>query len=114
MIDRGMKSRSLCEEMRLEDHCIRSSIVIKSIHIAWKLNVLVDQLSRLKQVIQMEWILNQEVYNAVFDHLGSSNIGLFTTRENKCLLVFFSPFLDPEVLGVEDLAESWVEIYAYA
>ena len=75
--------------------CIDHNIQLVAVHLAGKLNSLVDQLSRATRPVATEWALNSLVFRAITQKWGEPGIDLFETRLNKQLLVYVSPCPDP-------------------
>ena len=74
--------------------CIDHNIQLVAVHLAGKLNSLVDQLSRATRPVATEWALNSLVFRAITQKWGEPGIDLFATRLNKQLLVYVSPCPD--------------------
>ena len=69
----GTRSPQLCyKTWDLWQLAIKNNIILKAAHIAGKLNILPDQLSRIV-IRPTEWTLNDTVLRKIFSDLGSSN-----------------------------------------
>ena len=63
-----MRSGPLCALLwRILTRCTRKQVNLKARHIPGRLNVVADKLSRLGQIIQTEWSLLPEVFQAICD-----------------------------------------------
>ena len=99
-----MRSGSLCALLwRLLSWCHPRGIVLRARHIPGRLNVIADKLSRLKQVIQMECLLSQQVFNHTT-----------TTRFNHKLSKFVSLMPDQVAWAVNALSLPWESLDVYA
>ena len=111
----GARSTSLsirAEELLL--FCQSHGIALSARHLAGKLNVLADALSRSNQVIHTEWTLSHRVLESVWCKFHKPMLDLFATRFSKRLPTYVSPVADPEALGVDALSLSWSGLEAYA
>ena len=86
----------------------------KARHIAGKLNVTADYLSRPKEVIATEWSMHPQALRPVWERWGTPNIDLFATRKNHKLPTYVSPLPDPQAWAVDAMTLSWRGLYAYA
>ena len=88
----GMRSGTLCALLwRILTWCTRNQVTHKARHIPARLNVVADKLSRLGQIIQMEWSLLPEVFQTISSKWHRPQIDLFATRFNNKLPQFVSP-----------------------
>ena len=111
----GTRSRPLWEETKSLFHLTTSlQISIRARHIAGRLNVIADQLSRDGQVLQTEWSLNQELVDTIFHSWDHPQVDLFSTRFNHKCPLFVSPVPDPLAWQIDALAISWEGLFAYA
>ncbi len=94
--------------------CFESRITIRAKHIAGKLNVLADALSRRGQIIPTEWSLCPVVFRQICRLLGTPMVDLFATSSNNKLPVFVSPFPDPMALQTDAMSIPWVGLWGYA
>ena len=76
-------------------------------------NVLVDSLSHSHQVLGSEWTLKLSVFQQLRRKWPVS-IDLFATSLNHRCLPYFSPFGDPNALGMDALLQPWDGWQAYA
>ena len=83
-------------------------------HIAGRLNVLADQLSRRHQMKQTEWSLHPQILNRLWKVIEKPQIDLFATRHNAKMTLFVSPIPDPEAWAVDAMSISWDALHAYA
>jgi hypothetical protein len=86
---------------------------IKARHIAGKLNVLVDKLSRSDQCIPTEWSLHQSVVDMVFAQWWRPMLDLCVTAENTKCPAFVSPYPHPQALDVDALSMNFEGLEAY-
>ena len=87
----------------LEQHAIQ----LRARHIAGKLNVLADSLSREGKVIPTEWSLHPGVLDDLWTIWDKPHVDLFATRFNAKMSAFYSPFPDPRAVGVDALSARW-------
>ena len=78
-------------------------------------NVVADCLSRRNQVISTEWMLHQQVCDALWRLWGCPMVDLFATRLNYRLASFISPFPDPMAIATDAFLFPWghKELYAF-
>jgi len=74
----------------------------------------VDSLSRMNQVMEAEWSLQEVVCRRLFLLFPEVKIDMFATYANKRLPVFISPCPDPRALEVDAFSISWEGLMAYA
>ena len=74
-------------------------------------NVLADSFSRPNQVLGSEWTLKTEVFQEL-QRRWLVSIDLFATSLNHQCCPYFSPFHDPNALGMDALLQSW-QAYAF-
>ena len=111
----GMRSGSLCALLwRLMLWCNQRQIVLRARHIPGHLNVIADKLSRLNQVIQMEWSLLPEVFAQICRRWHRPSVDLLATRFNHKLPRFVSPVPDQSAWEVDALSLPWEDLDAYA
>jgi hypothetical protein len=111
----GVKSPSLCmHTWVLLQWCIDNKITLKAIHIAGVDNILADTLSRTV-ARHSEWSIQKRVAYQIFHHLGTPNIDLFATQENKQVPIFCSWKSDPLAYQQDGLSLQWGRglLYAY-
>ena len=111
----GMKSGSLCALLwRILSWCTRKQVTLKARHIPGWLNVIADKLSRLGQMIQTEWSLHPEVFQAICSRWHQPQVDLLATRFNNKLPQFVSPVPDPQAWAVDALSLSWENLDPHA
>lgn len=110
----GTKSIHLCYKtwclMRM---AIQNNLTFRAAHIAGKLNVLADHLSRNK-IQPTEWTLNNQIVQSVFAMWGEPTIDLFASVHNHKRPVFCAWIPHPSALAVDALSISWEKMWAYA
>jgi hypothetical protein len=89
-------------------------ILLSARHLAGRLNILADLLSRNSGVCQTEWTLSHRVLAPLWQAWGRPSVDLFATRFNHRLPLFVSPVEDPRAWAVEALSFSWKGLDAYA
>ena len=94
--------------------CRESGTRLLCRHIAGRLNVKADQLSRKSQVIGTEWSLSPRVIEAIWALWGRPHIDLFATRDNRKIDTFVSPFPDEWAWATDAMSISWKGMWAYA
>ena len=111
----GMRSGNLCALLwRIITWCTKRQVTLRARHIPGRLNVVADKLSRLGQIIQTEWSLLPEVFQAICDRWHRPQIDLFATRFNNKLPLFVSPIPDPQAAAVDALSQAWEDMDAFA
>ena len=111
----GARSRPLsrlAEKILLwcDDH----QIVLAARHVAGKLNILADALSRPHCILQTEWTIAHRVLQRVWNRFHRPHVDLFATRFNHKLPTYVSPVPDPEAWAVDALSIPWTGLRAYA
>ena len=110
-----MRSGPLCALLwRLLTWCTKRQITLRARHIPGRLNVIADKLSRLGQVIQTEWSLLPEVFQAICQKWFCPQVDLFATRFNHKLSQFVSPIPDHKAWAVDALTLPWETLETYA
>jgi hypothetical protein len=110
----GTKSPQLCYlTWDLWNLVIQNNIHLQAAHIAGKMNILADQLSRTK-ILTTEWSLNREIVQTLFGLWGHPLIDLFASIHNRQTQIFCSWMPHTEALAVDALTISWEKMYAYA
>jgi hypothetical protein len=89
-------------------------ILLSARHLAGRLNILADSLSRNSGVCQTEWTLSHRVLAPLWQAWGRPSVDLFATRFNHRLPLFVSPVEDPRAWAVDALSFSWKGLDAYA
>ena len=109
-----MISGPLCALLwRIMTWCTKNQVTLRARHIPGHLNVAADKLSRLGQIIQTEWSLHPQIFQAVCNRWHRPQIDLFATRYNK-LVQFVSPVPDPQAWAIDVLSMSWENLDPYA
>ena len=75
--------------------------------------VIADSLSRPNQILLSEWTLKTKVFQ-VLPKRWPVSIDLFATSLNHQCCPYFSPFHDPNALGMDALLQNWNGWQAYA
>ena len=94
--------------------CQSNNIALKARHVAGKINILADFLSRPGMILQTEWTLAHSVLQPVWAHWHKPMIDLFATQFSSRLPIYVSPVRDPRALETDALSISWVGMSAYA
>ena len=91
------------------------SITLVARHIAGRLNVLADGLSRGGQILSTEWSIHHTVLEYLWLRWEKPMVDLFATRHNNKLPIFVSPVSDDRAWAVDALSISWdgLQIYAF-
>ena len=76
-------------------------------------NVMADALSRPSQVLGLEWMLHQKVFNW-FRQRWPVTIDLFASSLSRRCSVYFAPVSDPMAAGTDAMLQSWDSLQAYA
>jgi hypothetical protein len=74
----------------------------------------VDSLSRVNQVLEAEWTLQEVVFRGILALFPEIKVDLFATFENKKLPAFVSPCPDDRALAVDAFSIPWDGLAAYA
>ena len=110
----GTQSRTLSDQaIELWEWCLVRKITVHAEHIPGQKNVEADAESR-RALDQSDWMLNQEIFQALETKWGLFDVDLFAARHNKQLRRFFSFRPDPEAEAVDALAQPWTNIRPYA
>lgn len=110
----GTRSPQLCyKTWELLKLAIRNNIRLKAAHIAGKLNVLPDQLSRIV-IRPTEWTLKDSVLNQIFNQWGKPFIDLFASFQNRKMEMFCTWDPHPAALAMDALTISWDRMFGYA
>jgi hypothetical protein len=91
-----------------------NQITLKCRHIAGRLNVLADGLSREGQILPTEWGLHPRALNYLWARWEKPLIDMFATRHNRKLPMFVSPVPDQEALAIDALSIDWSGMHFYA
>lgn len=110
----GTHSPFLCmQTWKIWKFAIVNNMFLKAAHIAGKLNILPDQLSRVK-IRPTEWTLNGAMVSQIFQKWGYPLIDLFASHQNKQTQIFCSWIPHPDALALDALTISWDRMFAYA
>ena len=110
----GTQSRTLSDQaIELWEWWLVRKITLHAEHIPGQKNVEVDAES-WRALDQSDWMLNQEIFQALETKWGPFDVDLFAARHNKQLRRFFSFRPDPEAEAVDALAQPWTNIRPYA
>ncbi|CAC5417774.1 unnamed protein product [Mytilus coruscus] len=102
----GTKSIHLCyKTWCLMKMAIQNNLTIRAAHIAGKLNIPADHLSRNK-IQPTEWTLNNQIVQSVFAMWGEPTIDLFASVHNHQRPVFCTWLPHPSALAVDALSIS--------
>ena len=94
--------------------CLQEHVILRARHLAGKLNVIADGLSRDGRVLQTEWSLHPDVFSSITMTWSTPQIDLFATASNTKCPVYFSPIPDNQAAGIDALSQSWSRIIGYA
>ena len=110
----GTHSPQLCyQTWDLWNYAIQHKIELKAAHIAGKLNVLPDHLSRLK-IRPTEWTLKDSVVEQIFSIWGTPYIDLFASIHNCKTQMFCTWIPHPNAYATDALSVPWEGMFAYA
>ena len=111
----GTRSRLLFRETEsLLLWCASLGISLQAKHIAGRLNVLADRLSRQDVALPGEWSLSQRVANSLFDMLGLPLLDLFASSLNNKLPRFVSLVPENKAFARDAMSLSWDNLFGYA
>lgn len=110
----GTKSPKLCYlTWDLWHLAIQNNIQLKAAHLSGRLNILADNLSRVK-IRPTEWSLNNQVVQKLFHHWGHPMIDLFASIHNHKAPLFCTWTPHPQAMAIDALSISWERMMAYA
>ena len=110
----GTRSPHLCyKAWELWLMAIENNMFLKGAHIAGKINILPDQLSRIV-IRPTEWTLNDSVLQKIFQIWEKPLIDLFASYHNKKMDIFCPWDQHPQALAVDAFSISWNQMFAYA
>lgn len=110
----GTKSPRLCyQTWDLWNWAISQNIKLKAAHIAGKLNVLADHLSRVK-IRQTEWMLNKEIVQTIFQMWGHPLIDMFASVHNRQTQIFCTWYPHNQAYALDALTIPWEGMFLYA
>ena len=111
----GTRSLDMCSlTLEMFRWCAQRSISLSAHHLAGRLNVLADALSRNRWIDPREWSLHRSVAKQLFNRWGSPQVDLFATSLNSQLPLFMSLHLVPKSLATDALSVPWSHLDAYA
>ena len=111
----GARSSSLSiKAEQLLTWCRKQGITLSALHVAGKLNVLADQLSRSHQIIHTEWTLSQSVLQGLWMKWFKPMVDLFASRFNHRLPTYVSLVPEPTAWKTDALSFPWTGLIAYA
>ena len=111
----GTHSKSLHEiTFDILTWCFQEHVTLRARHLAGKLNVIADGLSRDGRVLQTEWSLHPNVFHSITQTWSCPHVDLFATVLNTKCPVFFSPIPDKAAAGIDSLSQNWSNIIGYA
>lgn len=88
--------------------CENRNIWISPFHIPGKLNVRADKLSRNKKCNEdMEWALEQEIYEKISCKMGASCIDLFASTKNHKHRIYVSYMPEKEAYAINAFSIPW-------
>lgn len=82
-------------------------------HVAGKLNVVADSLSRRLQT-PTEWSLDAKLVERLWNVWGRPNVDMFATSKNAKLPTFVSPLPEATAWKVDALSFPWTNLFLYA
>ncbi|XP_062572587.1 uncharacterized protein LOC134234524 [Saccostrea cucullata] len=91
--------------------CIDRNIWLSAEHVQGATNIIADSLSRKN--VDMEWKLDEMVFDKLTNLCGKCEIDLFASKDNHQLNKYYSYTPDPNALGVDAFAHSWRNIDCY-
>ena len=94
--------------------CFQNKVQLRARHLAGKLNVIADGLSRDGRILQTEWSLHPAVFRAISQLWTSPHVDLFATAQNTKLPVYYSPIPDSQAAGIDSLSQNWSGTIGYA
>ena len=110
----GTRSLNLCTlTWELLNFCQERNISLRASHLAGKLNVHADALSRGK-LDENEWELSQIWADHVFQLFHRPYVDLFATADNSKLPSFCSRFHHPQAWAIDALSLDWNNLSSYA
>lgn len=103
----GTKSKTLMEQAHqiliwAEDNLASLS----AFHLKGTENTLADLLNR-REVRELEWSLNQEIFQKIPESWGLPQVDLFANQINAKTSAFFSLQRQDQALGVDALTHKW-------
>jgi integrase len=110
----GTRSQTLLEVTQefytwLEIH----QITVGCRHIAGRLNVLADSLSRAGEILPTEWSLHPRILDRLWEVWDKPLVDMFATSDNCKLPIYVSPIPDPQAMAVDALIVNRVDKSVY-
>jgi len=93
--------------------CAHRNIWLSVFHIPGKLNVRADALSRQKLSMDMEWMLDQTIFDKLMLEYGQCEVDMFASARNFRLTTYVSYLPDDKALAVNAFSLSWTNIFSY-
>ena len=87
--------------------CIDRNIHLTAAHVAGSLNVEADEMSRKKGNDDLEWSLDESVFNKLKNRHPNLEIDLFASRLNHKLPCYVSRFPEPDAWAVDAFSLIW-------
>ena len=87
-------------------------MILQATHIAGKLNVLVDQLSKIIPD-HTEWSLKPQIFKMITRIWGTPHVDLFVTYRNHKLHLYVSPFRDTHAWKTDTMSLDWADLDFY-
>ena len=110
----GTRSTQLCyKTLEIYKLAIQNSIGLNAAHIAGKLNIIPDQLSRVR-IRQIQRELDDAILDHIFKIWDKPFIDLFASSQNRKMRIFCTLDPHPEALAMDALTISWEGMFAYA
>ena len=111
----GTRSRELFNlTQEVLDFVQTMNITLRIRHIAGRLNVLADGLSRGGQIVATEWAIHPHILEKVWRYWDKPLIDMFATKHNYKMMLYISPVPDPAAMAVDALSVTWEGLYGYA
>ena len=95
------------------DWARKRNVVLSAEYLPGHLNVVADRESRTHN-LDMEWMLNQNVFQKVCHVFGTPDLDLFASRINHQLERYVSWRPDPHALSIDAFQLNWSHTYLYA
>ena len=110
----GTRSPQLClQTWELLRWCVTNKVTLSAVHLAGRLNIMADALSRGK-VLPTEWMLHPSVVQSIFMTLERPHIDLFASALNNQLPVYCARGQDPKAWASDAFSISWENMLGYA
>lgn len=110
----GTRSVQTCYlAWKLWQIAIKHNVQLKAAHVAGHLNVLADNLSRVR-IRATEWSLNDQMVQKIFLNWGQPMIDLFASVDNRKVQIFCSWENHSQAYAVDSLTIPWQNMFGYA